>query len=66
MENLDKEKEEQKENAENEETKENKEHGKKDSEKSESEPIKIKIGTVGNFIFAAFIVLILGTGALTF
>lgn len=69
MENLDKEKEEQKEkkeNAENEETKENKEHDKKDSEKNESEPIKIKIGTVGNFIFAAFIILILGTGALTY
>lgn len=33
---------------------------------NESEPIKIKIGTVGNFIFAAFIVLIIGTGALTY
>ena len=51
--------------------KEKKEEKKETKEESfvknnESEPIKIKIGTVGNFIFAAFIVLIIGTGALTY
>lgn len=34
--------------------------------KSEAEPIKIKIGTVGNFVLTAFIILIIGTGALTY
>lgn len=73
MENLDKEKEEQK--VDNEEINSKKEQqeiksenkkDEKEADKFESEPIKIKIGTVGNFIFAAFIVLILGTGALTY
>ena len=30
------------------------------------ENLKIKIGTVGNFVFAAFIILIIGTGALVY
>ena len=33
---------------------------------SEAESVKIKLGTVGNFILLAFIVLIIGTGALTY
>lgn len=68
MENLDKEKEEQKdtkENSKNQEAQEKNERREKNTE-SDSEPVKIKIGTVGNFIFAAFIILILGTGALTY
>ena len=51
--------------------KEKKEEKKETKEESfvknnESEPIKIKIGTVGNFILTAFVVLIIGTGALTY
>lgn len=55
-------------NKEKEEKKEEKKEVKEESfvKNNESEPIKIKIGTVGNFIFAAFIVLIIGTGALTY
>ena len=34
--------------------------------KNEHEPIKLKIGTVGNFILAALAILIVGTGALTY
>ncbi len=33
---------------------------------SEAESVKIKLGTVGNFILLAFIILIIGTGALTY
>ena len=36
---------------------------KKDTEK---ENLKIKLGTVGNFVLVAFIILIIGTGALTY
>lgn len=36
------------------------------SEKKETDTLKIKIGTVGNFMFAAFIILVVGTGALTY
>lgn len=52
-------------NKENEEKKEEKKI-EQQVEKEDSEPIKIKIGTVGNFILVAFIVLIIGTGALTY
>lgn len=34
--------------------------------KKEKETIKLKIGTVGNFVLAAFIIVIVGTGALTY
>lgn len=33
---------------------------------SENESVKIKLGTVGNFVLLAFIILIVGTGALTY
>lgn len=33
---------------------------------SEAESVKIKLGTVGNFVLLAFIILIIGTGALTY
>ncbi len=33
---------------------------------SEKENVKIKLGTVGNFVLLAFIILIIGTGALTY
>lgn len=36
------------------------------SSKKENDTIKLKIGTVGNFVLAAFIILIVGTGALTY
>lgn len=68
MENLDKEKEDQKDTKESnkkQDVQEKNERREKNIE-SDSEPVKIKIGTVGNFIFAAFIILILGTGALTY
>ncbi len=34
--------------------------------KKEKDTIKLKIGTVGNFVLAAFIIVIVGTGALTY
>ncbi len=34
--------------------------------KKNDDTVKIKIGTVGNFILAAFVILIIGTGALTY
>ena len=34
--------------------------------KNDQDTVKIKIGTVGNFILAAFVILIIGTGALTY
>lgn len=34
--------------------------------KKENDTVKLKIGTVGNFVLAAFIILIVGTGALTY
>lgn len=34
--------------------------------KKESDAIKLKLGTVGNFVLAAFIIIIVGTGALTY
>lgn len=34
--------------------------------KKEPETIRVKIGTLGNFILAAFIIIIIGTGALTY
>ena len=43
--------------------KKNEEENKVDSE---TESIKIKLGTVGNFVLFAFIILIIGTGALTY
>ena len=36
------------------------------AEKKQPETTKIKIGTVGNFILLAFVILIIGTGALTY
>lgn len=39
---------------------------KDNKEKTKQEPTKIKIGTVGEFILVAFIILIIGTGALTY
>ena len=39
---------------------------KSETVKNEHEPIKLKIGTVGNFILAALAILIVGTGALTY
>lgn len=55
---------------ENENKKENeKEVQQKNQEKNENtkqEPIKVKIGTIGHFILIALIVLIVGTGALTY
>ncbi len=36
------------------------------SQKKENETLKLKIGTVGNFVLAAFIILIVGTGTLTY
>lgn len=36
------------------------------TEKENTETLKLKIGTVGNFVLAAFIILIIGTGALTY
>lgn len=36
------------------------------SSKKESETVKIKIGTVGNFVFAAFIIVLIGTASLTY
>lgn len=36
------------------------------AEKKQPETTKIKIGTVGNFILVAFVILIIGTGALTY
>lgn len=36
------------------------------STKKEFDTVKLKLGTVGNFVLAAFIILILGTGALTY
>lgn len=36
------------------------------SQKKDADTVKLKIGTVGNFVLAAFIILILGTGALTY
>lgn len=37
-----------------------------ESNNESKENLKIKIGTVGNFVLAAFIILIIGTGALTY
>lgn len=37
-----------------------------ENKKTEHEPIKLKIGTIGNFILAALVILIVGTGALTY
>lgn len=34
--------------------------------KESQETVKIKLGTVGNFVLAAFVILIIGTGALTY
>ncbi len=42
------------------------EKNKTENVKTEHEPIKLKIGTVGNFILAALAILIVGTGALTY
>lgn len=36
------------------------------SSKKENDTIKLKIGTVGNFVLAAFIIIIVGTGTLTY
>lgn len=36
------------------------------SQKKENDTLKLKIGTVGNFVLAAFIILIVGTGTLTY
>ena len=36
------------------------------SPKKEDDTLKLKIGTVGNFVLAAFIILIVGTGTLTY
>ena len=47
----------------------NKEENKKaevSENKEEIENVKIKLGTVGNFVLLAFIILIIGTGALTY
>ena len=37
-----------------------------DEKNNEKENLKIKLGTVGNFVFATFIILIIGTGALVY
>lgn len=37
-----------------------------DERNNEKENLKIKLGTVGNFVFATFIILIIGTGALVY
>lgn len=42
------------------------ENSKNETTKHEHEPIRLKLGTVGNFILAAFAILIVGTGALTY
>lgn len=49
------------------EIEEKQESEKQENENSEQrENLKIKIGTVGNFVLIAFIILIIGTGALTY
>ena len=49
------------------EIEEKQENEKQENENSEQrENLKIKIGTVGNFVLIAFIILIIGTGALTY
>lgn len=50
----------------NEKEQEKKIEEKKDSVKTENETVKLKIGTVGNFMLAAFVILIIGTGGLTY
>ena len=39
---------------------------KENANKSEKDNLKIRVGTVGNFVLAAFIILVIGTGALTY
>lgn len=53
-------------NKKQEEIKEEKDKNNSSSPKKENEMLKVKIGTVGNFVLAAFIILIVGTGALTY
>lgn len=48
-------------NENNEKTQEEKENN-----NTEKETLRIKIGTVGNFVLLAFIILVIGTGALTY
>ena len=36
------------------------------SSKKENDTIKVKLGTLGNFVLAAFIIIVIGTGALTY
>ena len=38
----------------------------KNSNNTKSDTFRVKIGTVGNFMLAAFAILIIGTGALTY
>lgn len=44
----------------------NVEENEKTEQDNEKESVKIKLGTVGNFVLLAFIILIIGTGALTY
>lgn len=55
-------------NKKNIEEKENTEKHENENEnnKTEKETLKIKIGTVGNFVLVAFVILVIGTGALTY
>lgn len=53
-------------NKEKKEKEVNVEEVKKVENNEEKENLKIKLGTVGNFVLVAFIILIIGTGALTY
>ena len=45
---------------------EEKEDIKKENIENEPETVKVRIGTVGNYVLAIFVVLIIGTGSLTY
>ena len=45
---------------------ENKETSENNNGNSEKENFKLKIGTLGNFVLVAFIIVVIGTGALTY
>ena len=64
MEELNKKDIEEKENTVAEQT--DKVEGDSTTEKKETENFRVKIGTVGNFVLLAFIILIIGTGSLTY
>lgn len=66
MEELNKKKIEENDDCEDTEIKEENKSNEKKEENSNRENLKIKIGTVGNFVLLAFIILIIGTGGLTY